>query len=123
MASVKAAMDARLIVHPFYGGRSLGYGRPGHAPGPTLSDLEANVSAVTSAGDRLAGDEVVEGGLGVVALGGYHLEDRLAVANFLLHGEDCALRRGLLDDCRDRHLGHRQQRVVLGGSGDVLGVG
>src|SRR5262249_43986593 len=107
MASVKAAMVARLIVHPFYRGRSLGYGRPGHAPGPTLSFLEANVSVVTSAGDRLAGDEVVEGGLCVIALGGHHLEDGPAVADFLLHREDCALRRGLLDDRRDRHLGHR----------------
>src|SRR5262245_2035539 len=79
-----------------------GYGRPGHAPGPVLSVLEANVSVVTSAGDRLAGDEVVECGLGRIALDGHHLEDGPAVADFLLHGEDRALRRGFLDDRRDR---------------------
>src|SRR5439155_868514 len=48
---------------------------------------------------------------------------RTPVADFLLHGKDCALRRGLLDDGRDRHLGHRQQRVVLRRPGDVFEIG
>src|SRR5215475_6672521 len=78
----------------------LGFRRPDHAFGPAFLVLEEKVSAVTSAGDRLAGDEIVEGGLCRIASGGHHLEDRPAVADLLLHGEHRALRRGFLDDSR-----------------------
>src|SRR5882672_3710169 len=58
----------------------------------------AEVVALTSATHGVAGHKIIIGRLGRVALSRHHLEDRFAVADFLLYGEDRALRRGLLND-------------------------
>src|SRR5882762_10066129 len=61
-----------------------------------------------SAARRLTADQIVEGWLDRIALNDHHFEDRLAAANFLLNGQDGALRRSLLDNRGNGHLGHRQ---------------
>src|SRR5262249_26566252 len=68
-----------------------------HLPGPMRAHLETNPLNVSSQ-RRIAGYEVIVGGFGRTALGGHHLENRLAISNFFLDGEDHALGRGFLDD-------------------------
>src|SRR5437762_13429185 len=71
----------------------------------------------------LSSHEVVESSLRRVALCGHHLKNGLAIADLFLHGKDRALGGGFLDDRRDGHFGHRQQRVVLRRTGDMFEVG
>ena len=52
---------------------------------------------LSSASHRLPGHEVIEGGLGCIALRGHDFENRLAVADLFLHGKNSALGRGLLE--------------------------
>src|SRR5215813_11971307 len=78
---------------------------------------------VRSATGRFAGCQVVERCFRCVALHSHYLEDGLPVADLFLHGEHRPLRRSLLDDRGDCHLGHGQQRVILRRPCDMLEVG
>ena len=81
---------------------------------------QSDYLALLKAGCRLAGDKVVESGLDRTPLDYHHFEDGLAAADFLLNGQNRALRRGLLDNHRKGRLGHRQQRMTLRRPSDVL---
>src|SRR5713101_2604462 len=74
-----------------------------------------------SVGRGFAGHKVIRDDLDRVAPRGHDLENRFAVAYLFLHRKDRALRRGLLNDRRDRYLGHGQQRVRR--AGNMRGVG
>jgi hypothetical protein len=92
---VLPANDLHESVHV---GRRLGPGR--------RCDVGQSAWFASSAGRRLTRNKVVEDRLDRTAFDHHHLEDRLAAANFLLNGQNFALRRGLLYDCRNAHFGH-----------------
>src|SRR5262245_33758574 len=66
---------------------------------------------VRSATGRFAGCQVVERCFRCTALDSHHLEDGLPVADFLFHGEHRPLRRSLLDDRGDCHLGRSEEHT------------